>query len=276
MMYNRQKLLLQLINALSGKGIYSKTYLVKAMFLLRQKLGFDAVGYNFFPYKYGPFSNVIYEDFRALEKEGLFDETDLRLTIKGKKFVESLNESKETFFELNKIISDFSTAFKIKTFVYANYPEFTVRSTSMKRKPVKEFGFCSIGYEGKTIDSFLNELTKHNVSLLIDVRRNAFSMKKGFSKNQLNYYLEKAGIGYLHFPELGIESKKRKGLDSEDDYKELFKEYKKTLPAKKEKIEELKKLGKNAKISLMCFEADKNFCHRGVLSDFLEEEVVHI
>ena len=48
------------------------------------------------------------------------------------------------------------------------------------------------------------------------------------------------------------------------------------MPAKKEKIEELKKLGKENKVSLMCFEADKNFCHRGVLSDFLGEEVVHI
>ncbi len=276
MIYNRQKLLLRVIKALSGKGISSRTYLVKAMFLLRQRLGFDAVGYNFFPYKYGPFSNVIYEDFGALEKEALFDEADLRLTRKGKVFVEALNENEEASSELNGILSDFSSTFKIRTFVYANYPEFTIRSTSLKKKSAKERGICSIGYEGKTIDSFLNELTQHNVSLLVDVRRNAFSMKKGFSKNQLNYYLEKAGIGYMHFPELGIESAKRKDLDSVADYKKLFKEYRKTLPAKKEKIEKLKKLGKNAKISLMCFEADKNFCHRGVLSDFLGDEIVHI
>jgi len=276
MMYNRQKLLLRVVKTLSGKGISSRTYLVKAIFLLRQRLGFDAVGYNFFPYKYGPFSNVIYEDFGALEKEGLFDEVNLRLTRNGKRFVEALDENEETSSELNRILSDFPSTFKIRTFVYVNYPEFTVRSTSLKKKPAKECGICSIGYEGKTIDSFLNELIQHNVSLLVDVRRNAFSMKKGFSKNQLNYYLEKAGIGYLHFPELGIESGKRKGLDSAADYKALFKEYGKTLPAKREKIEELKKLGKNAKVSLMCFEADKNFCHRGVLSDFLGEEVVHI
>ena len=276
MIYNRQKFLLRVVMALSKKGISSRTYLVKAMFLLRQRLGFDAVGYNFFPYKYGPFSNVIYEDFGALEKEGLFDEIALCLTRKGKRFVEALDENEEASSELNKILFDFPSTFKIRTFVYTNYPEFTIRSTSLKKKPVKERGICSIGYEGKTIDSFLNELTQHNVSLLVDVRRNAFSMKKGFSKNQLNYYLEKAGIGYLHFPELGIESKKRKDLDSVADYKELFKEYRKTLPAKKEKIEELKKLGKNNKVSLMCFEADKNFCHRGVLSDFLGKEVVHI
>jgi len=276
MIYNRQKLLLRVVKALSRKSISSRTYLVKAMFLLRQRLGFDAVGYNFFPYKYGPFSNVIYEDFGALEKEGLFNKDDLRLTRKGKRFVEALDENEEASSELDRILFDFPSTFKIRAFVYANYPEFTVRSTSLKKKPAKERGICSIGYEGKTIDSFLNELTRHNVSLLVDVRKNAFSMKKGFSKNRLNYYLEKAGIGYLHFSELGIESEKRKDLDSVADYKELFRAYRKTLTAKKEKIEELKKLGKNAKVSLMCFEADKNFCHRGVLSDFLGEEVVHI
>jgi uncharacterized protein (DUF488 family) len=276
MIYNRQKLLLQVVKALAGKGISSRTYLVKALFLLRQRLGFESVGYDFFPYKYGPFSNVIYEDFGALEKEGLFDEDGLCLTKDGKKFVDELKESEEISSELQGILSDFPSTFKIKGFIYENYPAFTVRSTSQKKKPVDENGFCSIGYEGKTIDAFLNELIKHNISMLADVRRNAFSMKKGFSKNLLKHYLERAGIAYLHFPELGIESEKRKDLDSAADYKELFNEYRKSLPARKEKVAELEQLGESEKVALMCFEADKDFCHRGVLADFLNAEVVHI
>lgn len=276
MIYNRQKLLLQVIKALSGKGISSKTYLVKTVFLLRQRLGFDSIGYNFFPYKYGPFSNVIYEDFGVLEKKGLFDEAGLCLTRKGKKFVESLKGNEKVFFELNEIISDFPSVSKIKGFVYANYPWFAVRSTSLKKEARKEHGICSIGYEGKSIDAFLNKLIRHNVSLLVDVRKNAFSMKKGFSKNRLKHYLKKAGIDYLHFPELGVESDKRRGLNSEAAYQELFKGYRKSLLTRKEKIVELEALGKEDKVALMCFEADKNFCHRGVLSDFLKQGVVHI
>ena len=276
MMYNRQKLLLQVVNSMAEKGISSKTFLVKAVFLLRQRLGFESIGYDFFPYKYGPFSNVIYEDFTALEKEGLFDEANLCLTKNGKTFVDSLKKSNEVSSEIQGILSNFSGTLKIKSFVYENYPEFTVRSTSQKKEAVKENGFCSIGYEGKTIDSFLNELIQHNVSLLADVRQNAFSMKKGFSKSLLKNYLEKAGIAYLHFPELGIESEKRKGLNSAADYKELFEDYRKNLPAKKEKVAEVKELSKSEKVALMCFEADKNFCHRGVLADFLNAEVVHI
>ena len=48
------------------------------------------------------------------------------------------------------------------------------------------------------------------------------------------------------------------------------------LNPRKEKIAELQALGEKQRIALMCFEADKDFCHRGVLSDFLNQEVVHI
>src|SRR3989338_9991540 len=231
----------------------------------RQKFSFDVVGYDFFPYKYGPFSNEIYNDFKYLEEKGLFNETELCLTNKGKEFIKELKENKSVFSELNKIITKFQNTSKIKDFVYTNYLDFTIRSNSIKTKKLKEKGFCSIGYESKTIDGFLNELIQNNVSLLIDVRRNAFSMKRGFSKSKLKNYLEKAGIEYKHLPELGIESEKRKELNTEKDYKELFKKYQKLLPKKKEQIMEIKELGEKNKIALMCFEADKNFCHRGVL-----------
>ena len=134
----------------------------------------------------------------------------------------------------------------------------------------------SVGYEGKTIGAFLAELAENNVSLLVDVRRNALSRKKGFSKKQLAGFLESKGIGYLHFPELGIDSKKRKNLNSEKDYKELFKEYRNELPLKKHEIEKIEELAGKQRIALMCFEADKNFCHRSVLGDFLSQEVVHL
>src|SRR3989338_11115317 len=144
MMHNRQKLLLQVVHALSTKGIFSRTYLVKTLFLLRQKFSFDVVGYDFFPYKYGPFSNEIYNDFKYLEEKGLFNETELCLTNKGKEFIKELKENKSVFSELNKIITKFQNTSKIKDFVYTNYLDFTIRSNSIKTKKLKEKGFCSI------------------------------------------------------------------------------------------------------------------------------------
>jgi len=277
MRYNRQKLLLQVAQKMCEKGIDSKTYLVKTLFLLRQKFGLEAIGYDFFPYKYGPFSNEIYADFSALEEEGLFEEKPLGLTVAGLALVETLKANNEILSEVDKIIESYLNKEEIKKFVYDNYPEFTVNSNAPRMiRNNSEKGICSIGYEGKTIDGFLNELSQNKINLLVDVRKNAFSMKKGFSKKQLEKHLSRANIAYLHIPELGIESEKRKNLESAEDYKELFKEYKASLPSRKQKIDEVKALGEKKRIALMCFEANKDFCHRGILSDFLNQEVVHI
>src|SRR3989344_3249440 len=108
MLYNRQKLLLQVVKKLREKGFDSKTYLVKTLFLLRQKLGFEAVGYDFFPYKYGPFSNEIYSDFNALERQGLFNEAVLSLTDGGLALVKGLNVNEAIFSEVEKITGSYS------------------------------------------------------------------------------------------------------------------------------------------------------------------------
>lgn len=44
------------------------TYVMKEAFLLQQEAGID-LGYEFVPYKFGPFSKEVYEDLEALEKE---------------------------------------------------------------------------------------------------------------------------------------------------------------------------------------------------------------
>ncbi|MDD5148375.1 MAG: DUF488 family protein [Candidatus ainarchaeum sp.] len=276
MIYRRQKLLLQIIKRLSEKGISSKTYLVKAIFLLRQKLGFEKVAYDFFPYKHGPFSNEIYKDFNFFEAQGLFDEEKLSLTEQGEEFVKTIETNETVLSGLEKIVSEYSNLNALIGFVYEKYPEFTVKSEKIQRKEQSGNGIYSIGYEGKTIDCFLNQLIQNKISLLVDVRKNAFSMKKSFSKKSLENYLKNAGIGYLHLPGFGVDSEKRKKLETKQDYANLFADYKKNLDSKKTEIIMLEGLGKKQKIALMCFEANKDYCHRGVLSDFLNQEVVHI
>ena len=56
----------------------------------------------------------------------------------------------------------------------------------------------TIGYEGKSIDEFIEELKNQGVKNLIDVRIRAGSRKKGFSKTALSEYLNNAGITYNH------------------------------------------------------------------------------
>lgn len=163
-------------------------------------------------------------------------------------------------------------------YVYDNYPYYAINSEIAQKiltrvkyeavvnsKPKKnEFAIYSIGYEGKTIEYFTNELIKEDIRVLCDIRKNALSMKYGFSKNQLKFIVENVGIKYIHIPELGIESQKRQSLNTKKDYDKLFVDYEKnTLPEMSEKLEELNKIFiSNKRIALMCFEADHTCCHR--------------
>jgi len=277
MIYNREKLLLKAIDLMGNQKGDSKTYLVKTMFLLRQSFDYSEAGYNFFPHHYGPYSNVISEDLEHLKAEGLLKEDKIEITNEGKKLLEETQFNGNITSKLNEINTNFSNLKQIKSFVYDNYKETTIKSNDPRAKlTALTKGICSVGYEGDTIDSFLNKLILNNISLLIDVRKNAFSMKPAFRKKNLEKYLQKVEILYLHIPELGIDSEKRQNLESDEDYKILFKEYEKQLPTKKDKIKQILNLGEKQRVALMCFEADHNHCHRGTLSNNLGTEVIHL
>ncbi len=277
MIYNRQKLLMKAISEMNCRNDDSKTYLVKTMFLLRQSFDYETIGYNFFPHHYGPFSNVIYEDIDSLRKECFLKENKLELTLEGKSFILKEKFNNNVLIKLNEINSNFSSVKQIKSFVYDKYKDTTIKSNDPRIKILSpKNGICSIGYEGETIDSFLNKLILNNVSVLIDVRKNAFSMKSAFRKRNLENYLHKADIAYLHIPELGIDSNKRQDLETDADYKALFKDYEKELPEKKEQTKQILNIAKNKRVALMCFEADHNHCHRGTLSNNIGQEVTHL
>ncbi|MFY8112367.1 MAG: DUF488 family protein, partial [Flavobacterium sp.] len=132
-----------------------------------------------------------------------------------------------------------------------------------------EIVLFTIGYEGITLETYLNKLIKNNIKVLCDVRKNALSMKYGFSKSQLKNACNGVGIEYIHIPEVGIDSEQRQELNTQIDYDSLFQIYKeKNL---KESIDSQTKilnlLTNNKRIALTCFEADICQCHRKHLSE---------
>lgn len=142
----------------------------------------------------------------------------------------------------------------------------------------------TLGYEGLTIDAYLNLLEEEHIALLVDIRRNPLSRKYGFSKKQLAQATSLASIEYLHLPELGIPSALRQHLVSEQDYRRLFDHYAKVLlPERYEAMARIKRLLlEKRRLALMCFEADPQFCHRQTLVDTLQADptfhdpVVHL
>ena len=102
-------------------------------------------------------------------------------------------------------------------------------------------GLCTIGYEGSSLEGYLNRLLQAGVTLLCDVRRNPLSGKYGFSKGTLSTACAGVGIRYEHLPELGIASEERQELRTQGDYDALFAAYERdTLPRQ---TNALKKIG---------------------------------
>jgi uncharacterized protein (DUF488 family) len=264
------------VERLSEKENSSRFMLVKTLFLLAQEehIGRLIKFYNFFPYKYGPFSNVCYADLYKLEQAGLLteDRTHLTPTEAGRKAATSADH--RASMKVKRVTSRFNSNREIKDYVYQNYHEYTVKSeivpAAEKRSPSALF---TIGYEGRDIDSFLNILIQNQIDLLIDVRKNPFSMNFSFTRSKLENYLGKVDIRYIHIPELGIDGESRKNLVTRRDYQMLFKRYEATtLKEHSEEVRRIIGLGEDHRAALLCFEADVNLCHRGVIARDIERQ----
>jgi uncharacterized protein (DUF488 family) len=132
----------------------------------------------------------------------------------------------------------------------------------------------TIGYEGKSIDTFINKLLSYGILALVDVRHNPLSRKPGFSKNAFRAHLEESGIDYYHIPELGVPSQYRKNLRTEEAYRVLFEYYERQiLPVNLASINMIKELSAQyQRLAITCFEADYLTCHRHKITDFLSED----
>ena len=133
----------------------------------------------------------------------------------------------------------------------------------------------TIGYEGHTLESYLNLLLRSGVTLLCDVRRNPLSRKYGFSKSTLAKGCEGVGIRYEHLPDLGIASDRRQTLETQADYDALFASYRRDdLPNMGAAIATLRTwILAGARVSLTCYEHLPQQCHRHCVAEALTKSL---
>ena len=128
----------------------------------------------------------------------------------------------------------------------------------------------TIGYEGKTVDEFLDELATARVELVIDVRAVAASRRPGFSKTALAGALAERGILYLHLRALGTpkagRDAARKGRIAE--MHGIF-ETQLATPEAELAMEQALAAAQEHRAALLCFEADAGGCHRAVVAERL-------
>lgn len=283
-MYYRRKVLLALLQAFDNK--LEKLQLQKLLFLfsrIQKEPNFD-----FVPYKYGCYSFQAKADMNTLAKYGLVHQTEQGWEkISEENFVSALKKSDKEILQAVKQLYKGKTATELIGITYKKYPYFALKSkiadqylspgelANLNKYLVQSEEVClfTIGYEGITLENYLNKLIKNNIKALCDVRRNAFSMKFGFSKNQLKSACEGVGIAYYHLPEVGIDSDQRHDLNSQADYDRLFKKYVSDVlphtPDTQQYILHL--LERHGRVALTCFEARSCQCHRSHLAKAISE-----
>ncbi|MFA6336163.1 MAG: DUF488 family protein [Bacteroidales bacterium] len=262
-------------------GFLTAKSLQKYLFLFTRQQ--TEKSFDFIPYRYGCFSFQANQDVCTLEKYGYIEIAEgengrhIKLNRPGQYITmldlfdhQALLDVKEQFGKMSQQ--------ELIGYTYRHYPYYATKSTiaeslltkeeltivEKQKRVYNEPVLFSIGYEGISLETYINRLILNDVHVLCDVRKNAYSQKYGFSKSQLQKACEGVGIRYEHVSDLGIESEQRQHLRSQTDYDLLFERYEQTTLIKnREALMHLRSLlDTDKRIAVTCFEKDPAQCHR--------------
>lgn len=277
-MLNRQKALLCMLRAAGGRA--SRLQLVKWSFLVRNESpgGGSSSFYQFLPYLRGPFSFALYHELAKLVYAGLVAEPDdetWELTAAGREAAGSAPENIRR--DVRTVMNERARqpVGEIVEYVYSAYPWYTLKSESGARveSPVAEPAVYTAGYEGRSVDAFLDGLLRAGVMRVVDVRHNPVARRYGFHGKTLARLCGKLDFDYRHFPELGVPSEERRRLSTKADYDALLARYERTtLKRERGAVREVARLAAGTASVLVCAKADPSRCHRSRLAEAVSRE----
>lgn len=285
-LFERHKHLLALLDALSSpyNATVRNTDFQKWLLLYCRTLPQPV--YDFVPYKYGGFSFTSYADRRKLTAHGLLEDNDnfWQLTAAGRAVTAqwgAICEQTERFARQYAYLRGDD----LIAHTYRCYPWLATRSEIVAQvlkddskaqqaieqaRPIaREGGVWTIGYEGLSVDAYLDKLLQNNIDVLCDVRNNPLSRKYGFSKKELARNCERLGIRYHHLPELGIASAERRNLTTQSDYETLFEKYERDdLPRQQATLNLIHSwVLEDKRVALTCYELSPHQCHRHCVAE---------
>jgi uncharacterized protein (DUF488 family) len=283
-MYYRRKILLALLQSFDRQ--LEKLSLQKLLFLFSQMQ--KEQDYNFVPYKYGCYSFQANADLNTLAKYGIIRQTDqFWEMVSNENFIVNLKKSDKEILNVIRQLYKNKTASELISITYKRYPYYALKSKISEKylsseeisglekyiSQSDEICLYTIGYEGVSLEGYLNKLIRKDIKVLCDVRKNALSMKFGFSKNQLKNACEGVGIIYYHLPDVGIDSDQRQMLNTQQDYDKLFERYVVDVLPNTSSTQSfiLQLLLDYRRVALTCFEAQCCQCHRSHLAKAITE-----
>ena len=283
-LFKRQRVLLQLVEGLGGD--VGNLDLQKLLFLYCQDRGEEAP-YDFVPYRFGAFSFTSYADRRKLIERGLLAPVRHRWVIEPGACLPSGHGDPEPaldrFLKVHRTLR--GDALVAET--YRRFPYFASRSEIAPRvlradpealarversRPKRHRArLYTIGYEGRSLESYLDILLRSGVDVLCDVRRNPLSRKYGFSKRALASACAKLEIRYEHLPALGIASADRKIASRRGDFAALFAKYERTTLVRESlALADIRRwVDDGESVALTCYEHQAVDCHRHCVASAL-------
>ncbi len=124
----------------------------------------------------------------------------------------------------------------------------------------------TLGYEGLSMDEFLELLRGAHVQVLADVRENPYSRKP------LSEEVTGAGIEYQSWKPLGAPKPIRDRIKADNDWRAYTKGFLAHLevPETAADVARLTALANEKVVCLLCYEADANRCHRRYVADAVQ------
>jgi len=283
-MNKRHIILLSLLQSFGGHVL--STDMQKYLFLFCRTTSYSL--YHFLPYKYGSFSFSAYNDKRKLIAKGILKDQDTWvLSDHSEDYLSMLSTITRREIERFSASVISLTGKALVRQLYVDYPYYAINSdildeilTEQEKKVVEEsrptsndIAIYTMGYEGLSLEQYINRLIKKNIRIICDVRKNPISRKYGFSKKTLSHASHAVDIKYLHFPELGIPSAQRENLKTIDDYKKLFQSYKINVVSKRTDVLNtiIEYVNQHERLVLLCYEKDPSFCHRTIIAQEIEK-----
>jgi uncharacterized protein (DUF488 family) len=150
-----------------------------------------------------------------------------------------------------------------------------VRTMSVRKNGRPAPKVFTVGYEGRDPTELVALLCYHEVQVLIDVRLNAISRRRGFSKTALSQALADAGIAYVH--ERGLGNPKENRAAYRLGHEAAHRRYARHLESQgAEAVSRVSDLVRTAPTALLCVEREPECCHRTAVATSLGASVVSL